>query len=101
MRARHAPHGRPPLATHGRNPSLYRLDEKRNALVGLRGLALDYGIGDQFLHIPTATAEVSRTLAELRIPHLLDVYEGDHRQQLSERLETTVFPWVGRRLVTR
>ncbi len=70
----------------------------RDALRGLRGLALDSGLGDQFLHIPVGTLELSRRLGELRVPHLLDLYQGDHRQLLSQRLEEVVLPWVVERL---
>ena len=70
----------------------------REALRGLRGLALDAGIGDQFRHIPANTLEFSRRLGEQRIPHLLDIYDGDHRQQVSRRLEELILPWVLERL---
>lgn len=71
----------------------------RNSLRTLRGLALDVGLGDQFLHIPTGTFEFSQRLSAERIPHLLDVYAGDHRQSIGERLEDIVFPWVADRMV--
>lgn len=70
----------------------------REALRGLRGLALDTGIGDQFLHIPANTLELSRRLGEQRIPHLLDLYAGDHRQEVSRRLEALILPWILDRL---
>lgn len=71
----------------------------RDDLRNLRGLALGVGLGDQFLHIPTGTLEFSQRLGAERIPHRLDVYAGDHRQQVGERLETTILPWVAKRLV--
>ncbi len=77
---------------------LRRAAAGRDALRSLTGLALDVGLGDQFLHIPTGTLALSSALGELRIPHLLDVYEGDHRQRVAERLETVVFPWITERL---
>lgn len=72
--------------------------DARQSLRNLRGLALDVGLGDQFLHIPTSTLALSQRLGEERIAHRLDIYEGDHRQQMSERLETIILPWVGERL---
>jgi len=75
--------------------------DARQNLRNLRGLALGVGLGDQFLHIPAGTLELSQQLGEERILHRLDVYDGDHRQQVSERLETVVLPWVGERLETR
>ena len=77
---------------------LGRIDQRRAQLTSLRALGMDYGTGDQFVHIPFATAAFSERLAELRIPHLLDVYAGDHRQQLGERLERFVLPWVANAL---
>ncbi len=74
--------------------------DARQNLRDLRGLALGVGLGDQFLHIPAGTLALSQRLGEERIPHRLDVYDGDHRQQVSERLETVILPWVGRRLET-
>ncbi|HEY5609569.1 MAG TPA: alpha/beta fold hydrolase [Thermoanaerobaculia bacterium] len=64
----------------------------------LRGLHLDYGIDDQFAHIPEATADFSEALSTHRIPHTLDVYRGDHRAELVNRLEEIVFPTISRDL---
>lgn len=75
-----------------------QVHDARESLRSLRGLALGVGLGDQFLHIPRATLELSQRLGAERIPHLLDVYAGDHRQQVGERLETLVLPWIGERL---
>ncbi|MEO1224771.1 MAG: hypothetical protein AAFX92_11135, partial [Pseudomonadota bacterium] len=68
---------------------------------GLRGLGLGVGLGDQFLHIPVATLEFSQRLGAERVPHLLDVYAGDHRQLIGERLESLILPWIGARLVSQ
>ncbi len=70
----------------------------RDRLRQLKGLALDVGLNDQFLHIPTGTLELSQQFGKERIPHLLDVYKGDHRKQVSGRLEHIIFPWVAERL---
>lgn len=77
---------------------LRQVRDAREGLRSLRGLALGVGLGDQFLHIPIGTLEFSQRLGMERIPHLLDVYAGDHRQRVSERLETIILPWVGERL---
>ena len=73
---------------------LRQVRDVREELRSLRGLAL----GDQFLHIPVGTLEFSQRLGAERIPHLLDVYAGDHRQHVGERLEAIILPWVGERL---
>ena len=74
--------------------------QHREALRSLAGFALDVGLGDQFLHIPTAVFDLVERLGEERIPFLLDVYDGDHRQQVSRRLEEVVLPWIASRLAT-
>jgi len=58
----------------------------------LRALYMDFGYSDQFAHIPVATPAFSRVLSELRVPHVLEAYDGDHRQHVVERLERIVFP---------
>ncbi len=70
-----------------------QLPSYRANLLRLRALAIDYGTSDQFAHIITTTPAFSRELARLRIPHRLDVYDGDHRQKIPERLRTTVLPF--------
>lgn len=72
---------------------LAQLPAHRANLLRLRGLAIDYGTSDQFAHIITATPAFSRELARLRIPHRLDVYAGDHREKIPERLRTHVLPF--------
>ncbi|HET9369429.1 MAG TPA: alpha/beta fold hydrolase [Vicinamibacterales bacterium] len=62
----------------------------------LRGIALDYGIRDQFSHIRIGTQRLSGELASLEIPHSLDVFDGDHRDRLWSRLENQVLPLIGR-----
>ncbi len=68
------------------------------ALRSMRGLALDYGLWDQFSHIPDTTQALSAVLAEHGVAHELSVYDGDHRQRIGERLETVVLPWISRLL---
>lgn len=68
----------------------------RDNLRKLSALYLDYGYSDQFAHIPVATASLSRTLQDAGVPHVLEAYAGDHRQQVVERLERIVFPMFSR-----
>ncbi len=75
--------------------SLSRVAEARTALLGLRAFGVEYGVDDQFAHIPVATRAFSQRLADLRIPHRLDVYAGDHRRKVPERMETVVLPFIG------
>jgi S-formylglutathione hydrolase len=62
----------------------------------LRGIMLDYGVREQFSHIPEATASFSRKLAEYRVPHTLDIYDGDHREEIPARLERILLPFFSR-----
>jgi S-formylglutathione hydrolase len=64
----------------------------------LRALAMDYGFNDEFAHIPPSTAAFSKALSDAHVPHLLDAYAGDHRQQVQERLATKVFPFLSSNL---
>lgn len=73
--------------------------DARHDLRRLRGLGIDVGLGDQFLHIPAGTLKFSQHLGTERIPHRLDVYKGDHRQHIAARLEKIVLPWVANRLM--
>lgn len=74
------------------------IDRARAALLGLRAFGIDYGVGDQYAHIPAATRLFSDRLTEARIPHRFEVYDGDHRTKVAQRLETVVLPYVANAL---
>jgi S-formylglutathione hydrolase FrmB len=80
------------------NLPVRQIAASREALRSLRGLAMDVGLGDQFLHIPTGTLAFAQELGEQRIPFRLEAFAGDHRQLVSQRLEEVILPWVGRLL---
>ena len=67
-------------------------------LLKLSGIFLDYGIEDEFTLIPIATPNFSRLLSESRIPHSFEVYQGDHRNRIRERVETKVLPFFAKSL---
>jgi S-formylglutathione hydrolase FrmB len=67
----------------------------------MKGLFIDYGLSDQFPHIPLSTAAFSQALLDARVPHTLDVYGGDHRRAVNERLESKVFPFFAATLAVR
>lgn len=67
-------------------------------LRSLTALALEYGIDDQFAHIPPATTAFVRELAAARIPHRLEVFNGDHRNRFRERMASRVLPFVSEHL---
>jgi hypothetical protein len=55
----------------------------------------------QLAHIPSGAARYSQELARLRIPHTLDVYQGDHRKLIQQRLRDVVLPFFIRNLRAR
>jgi S-formylglutathione hydrolase len=71
----------------------------RANLRALTALAIDYGIDDQFAHIPTAVPQFSRVLGELRVPYVLEVYVGNHTNRVAERLESHVLPFFSKVLI--
>jgi hypothetical protein len=72
--------------------------EHVEALRSLRGLAFDTAFDDEFAHIPTAAKAFSDTLTALEVPHVFEVYEGDHRNRMRERMATKILPWIDARL---
>lgn len=88
-----------PAYTEFRNQfPLQQVSRFRENLCKLRALAIDYGFNDEFAHIPPSTAAFSKALSDAHVPHLLDTYMGDHRQQVQERLVTKVFPFLSKNL---
>ena len=75
-----------------------RVAERAVALGSLKGLAFDSAFDDQFVHIPLSTAAFSDSLEALEVPHVYEVYEGDHRNRMRERMATTILPWIDARL---
>lgn len=70
--------------------------EYTSNLLKLQGLYLDYGVQEEFSHIPAGSLALSRELSEHGIPHTFEVYQGDHNQRIPERLETRVLPFFSR-----
>jgi S-formylglutathione hydrolase len=65
----------------------------RDALEGLRALRFDTVFDDEFAHIPPSSRMLADTLAELGVPHVFEMYEGDHRSRMRERMTTLVLPF--------
>jgi S-formylglutathione hydrolase FrmB len=65
-------------------------------LLQLRGLFIDYGLEDDFSHIPLTARLFSEKLARLGVPHTLATYRGDHADHIRERLETSALPFFSR-----
>lgn len=72
------------------------VETMRDNLLHLAGLRFDAGTEDQFSHIPLGARELSARLTEQGVPHLFELYNGDHRNRLwgrTGRLYTEVLPW--------
>lgn len=69
------------------------LPRYRDNLRSLTALRIDYGYDDQFAHIPVATRRFTERLSALRIPHVVDVYAGDHRKLVPGRIRNIVLPF--------
>jgi S-formylglutathione hydrolase FrmB len=78
----------------------YMVAEKKQNLMKLRGLFIDYGQNEEFSHIVTGAQQLSTALAQHGIPHTLEVYaKGDHGSKIRERIETRVFTFFSEKLV--
>jgi S-formylglutathione hydrolase FrmB len=77
---------------------LAHVAERAETLQSLRGLAFDTAFDDEFAHIPLATKAFSDSLVALEVPHVYELYEGDHRNRMRERMATRVLPWIDARL---
>jgi S-formylglutathione hydrolase FrmB len=64
----------------------------------LKGIYIDYGAEDEFSHIPLGVQRLSAELSNLGVPHILEVYEGDHGDRARERVETRVLLWFSTQL---
>lgn len=78
--------------------SVNMVAEHTNNLLKLRGIYIDYGVQEEFSHIPAGSLALSRELSEHGIPHTFEVYQGDHNRRIPERLETRVLPFFSRLL---
>ena len=65
-------------------------------LLQLRGLFIDYGLEDDFTHIPVTARLFSEKLDRLGVPHIVASYRGDHSDHIRERLESSALPFFSR-----
>ena len=70
---------------------LQHVDASRANLRRLRAFWIDVGLSDQFAHIPPSVEAFSQALSRNRIPHVLDIYEGEHHD-IGDRLATIILP---------
>lgn len=78
---------------------LYMVEEYKQNLLKLRGIFLDYGQNEEFSHIRSATASLSKSLSDRQIPHVFEIYPGgNHGNKVRERLETRLLGFFSERL---
>jgi len=75
---------------------LARAREAAGALRSLRALGFDAGTRDEFAHVPGGARALSAELARLDVPHVFELFDGDHSGQVAERLRTRVLPFFSR-----
>jgi hypothetical protein len=82
------------------NLPLYMVNENKDNLLKLRGLAIDIGQKEEFSSIRIAGRMLSAVLAEQGIPHTFEIYEaGTHGSLIRKRVETRVFAFFSEKLV--
>jgi enterochelin esterase-like enzyme len=85
------------LARWAANSPLFAIDQYIGRLRGLRGLSFDAGNEDT--SIAANIRELDRVLGSYRVPHGFEIYEGDHLNRISDRIESKVVPFLGRSLL--
>lgn len=75
-----------------------QLEEKRDRLLKLGGLALEYGRQDESVWILNGCKFLEQQLQELEIPVDLRVYDGDHSSKVPLRFVSDVLPYFAKNL---
>jgi hypothetical protein len=75
------------------------VDQYRESLRRLRGIAIDFGRQEQFAHIVTGTRLFAEALMRNGLEHQFEEYEGDHVNKIPERFAAHALPFFSRRLV--
>lgn len=84
----------PAYSSYRSKMPLYQVEQYRDNLMKLRGIALDVGEFDEFSHIRSTTAMLSAELSQREIPHAFEIYRGgDHGNKIRERFKTEVMPF--------
>jgi hypothetical protein len=79
---------------------LRHVKKNRTALQCLTAIGLDVGLDDEFTHITLGSVLFSDSLSANRVPHVFELYEGDHRNRIRERITTRVLPFFSRELAS-
>jgi len=84
------------LARFGANAPLALVDQYAANLRRLRGIAID--AGDEDRGIAVTVRDLHQILVRYEIPHLFEIYGGDHLSGVAERIRTQMLPFFSRTL---
>ncbi len=83
------------LTAHWQGQTPLRLaDSLSDNLARLRGIAFDAGREDPHREVPAVIPLLDSLLIARGVPHLAELYTGDHRNRIPERLLTRVLPFM-------
>ncbi len=77
------------------NAPVAMVDQYTMPLKQLKALALDMGDRDQLIR---GAQQLAAQFTKHGVPHTLEIYEGDHINRVSDRLEAKVFPFFSQHL---
>lgn len=78
---------------------LYMVEGKKENLLKLRGLFIDYGEKEEFPHIIKGGRLFSQALSDQNIPHVFEIYAGGtHGNKIRERVETRLLQFFSEKL---
>ncbi|MEX0678812.1 MAG: alpha/beta hydrolase-fold protein [Pirellulales bacterium] len=83
------------------NMPVYMVEKYADNLRKLVALHFDTGVVDEYTHIPPTCAQLSKVLTRNRVPHVYEVYDGDHRNRLwghKSRIERKMLPYFSANL---
>lgn len=83
------------------NMPVYMVEKYADNLRKLVGLHFDTGVVDEYTHIPPTCAQLSKALTRNRVPHVYEMYDGDHRNRLwgdQSRIERKMLPYFSAKL---
>ena len=85
------------LAKWQANAPLAMVDQYIDNLKTLKAIAFDAGNKD--IGIAETIKVLDRILNDYRLPHTFEIYEGNHIDHISDRIETKVLPFFSSKLV--
>lgn len=72
--------------------------KQKEEILTLKAIAIEYGTRESDIYIPRGARALSQALAELGIPHSLEIFDGDHTSAENRRIETVLLPFFSSHL---